>query len=58
MLWQHGCAAVKWWIIVAMSDLVRWLKRRWDYDTDIIDLIDTYKDYERTRNGRNATPQA
>jgi len=45
---------MRWWIIVAMSDLVRWLKRRWDYDTDIIDLIDIYKDYERTQNGRNA----
>ena len=49
---------MRWYIIVALSDLVRWLKRRWDYDTDIIDLIDTYKDYERTRNGRNTTPQA
>lgn len=43
---------MKWWIIVALSDLVRWLKKRWEYDTDLIDLIDTYKDYERAQAKR------
>jgi hypothetical protein len=43
---------MRWWIVVALSDLVRWLKHRWDYDTDLIDLIDCYKDYERAQNGK------
>lgn len=40
---------MKWYIIVALSDLVRWLKRRWDYDTDMIDVLDMVKDYEKTQ---------
>lgn len=50
---------VRWrdYIIVGLSDFVRWLKREWDYDTDIIDLIDCYHDYQRTeeRYGRDTT---